>query len=284
MESKALLAVALWFCVETRAASVGLPGDFLHPPKLSTQKDILTILANTTLQITCRGQRDLDWLWPNAQRDSEERVLVTECGGGDSIFCKTLTIPRVVGNDTGAYKCSYRDVDIASTVYVYVRDYRSPFIASVSDQHGIVYITENKNKTVVIPCRGSISNLNVSLCARYPEKRFVPDGNRISWDSEIGFTLPSYMISYAGMVFCEAKINDETYQSIMYIVVVVGYRIYDVILSPPHEIELSAGEKLVLNCTARTELNVGLDFTWHSPPSKSHHKKIVNREIGRAHV
>lgn len=73
------------------------------------------------LEYFFRGQRDLDWLWPNAQRDSEERVLVTECGGGDSIFCKTLTIPRVVGNDTGAYKCSYRDVDIASTVYVYVR-------------------------------------------------------------------------------------------------------------------------------------------------------------------
>lgn len=32
------------------------------------------------------------------------------------------------------------------------------------------------------------------------------------------------MISYAGMVFCEAKINDESYQSIMYIVVVVGKR------------------------------------------------------------
>ncbi|XP_034364965.1 vascular endothelial growth factor receptor 2 [Arvicanthis niloticus] len=279
MESKALLlAVALWFCVETRAASVGLPGDSLHTPKLSTQKDILTILANTTLQITCRGQRDLNWLWPNAQRDSEERVSVTECGG-DSIFCKTLKIPRVVGNDTGTYKCFYRDdVNKSSTVYVYVQDYRSPFIASVSDQHGIVYISENKNKSVVIPCRGSISNLNVSLCARYPERRFVPDGNRISWDSEKGFTIPSYMISYAGMVFCEAKINDETYQSIMYIVLVVGYRIHDVILSPPHEIELSAGEKLVLNCTARTELNVGLDFNWHGP-SKHQNKKIVNRDV-----
>lgn len=32
------------------------------------------------------------------------------------------------------------------------------------------------------------------------------------------------MIFYAGMVFCEAKINDETYQSIMYIVVIVGKR------------------------------------------------------------
>uniref|UniRef100_A0A8C9NZH6 Vascular endothelial growth factor receptor 2 n=1 Tax=Spermophilus dauricus TaxID=99837 RepID=A0A8C9NZH6_SPEDA len=277
MESKALLAIALWLCVETRATTVGLPSVSLDPPRLSIQKDILTIMANTTLQITCRGQRDLDWLWPNSQSGSEERVEVTECS--DDFFCKTLTIPKVIGNDTGAYKCFYRDTDVASVIYVYVQDYRSPFIASVSDQHGVVYITENKNKTVVIPCRGSISNLNVSLCARYPEKRFVPDGNRISWDSTKGFTIPSYMISYAGMVFCEAKINEETYQSIMYIVVVVGYKIYDVVLSPAHEVELSVGEKLVLNCTARTELNVGLDFNWEYPSLKHQHKKLINRDL-----
>ncbi|KAH0520213.1 Vascular endothelial growth factor receptor 2 [Microtus ochrogaster] len=245
MESKALLAVALWLCVETQAATV--------------------------------GERDLDWLWPNNQLGSEERVLVTECS--DSVFCKTLRVPKVVVNDTGAYKCFYRDVDMASVVYVYVQDYRSPFIASVSDQHDIVYITDNKNKSVVVPCRGSISNLNVSLCARYPERRFVPDGNRITWDSETGFTIPSYMIGYAGMVFCEAKINNETYQSIIYIVVVVGHRIYDVTLSPPHRIELSAGEKLVLNCTARTELNVGLHFNWQVPSLKHHHNKIINRDV-----
>lgn len=67
-----------------------------------------------------RGQRDLDWLWPNNQRGSEDRVLVTECSS-DIIFCKTLTIPKVVANDTGAYKCVYRDIDMASSVYVYVQ-------------------------------------------------------------------------------------------------------------------------------------------------------------------
>lgn len=32
-----------------------------------------------------------------------------------------LTIPEVIGNDTGAYKCFYRDTDMASVVYVYVQ-------------------------------------------------------------------------------------------------------------------------------------------------------------------
>ncbi|KAK2115751.1 hypothetical protein P7K49_006377 [Saguinus oedipus] len=244
----------------------------------NTQEVMLLIFGNWRNRLLCQEEdRDLYWLWPNNQSSTEERVEVTECS--DGLFCKILTIPKVTGNDTGAYKCFYRETDLASVIYVYVQDYRSPFIASVSDQHGVVYITENKNKTVVIPCLGSISNLNVSLCARYPEKRFVPDGNRISWDSKKGFTIPSYMISYAGMVFCEAKINDETYQSIMYIVVVVGYRIYDVVLSPSHGIELSVGEKLVLNCTARTELNVGIDFNWEYPSLKHQHKKLVNRDL-----
>lgn len=47
-----------------------------------------------------------------------------------------------------------------------------------------------------------------------------------------------------------------------------GYKIYDVVVSPPLEVELSVGERLVLNCTARTELNVGIDFNWEYPSSK----------------
>lgn len=57
---------------------------------------------------------------------------------------------------------------------------------------------------------------------KYPEKIFVPDGKSISWNNKIGFTIPSHLINYAGMVFCEAKIDDESYQSVIYIVAVVG--------------------------------------------------------------
>uniref|UniRef100_F7DLA5 Vascular endothelial growth factor receptor 2 n=1 Tax=Monodelphis domestica TaxID=13616 RepID=F7DLA5_MONDO len=265
MESAPMLLVFWWLIGKSQLVS-GLPIASPDTPVISPQKDILTITANSSLQITCRGQRDLDWLWPNNQSTSDNRVVVTDCWDGP--FCKMLTITKVIGNDTGAYKCLYQDNDVSSSIYVYVQDYRSPFISSVSDQHGVIYITENKNKTVIIPCLGSIANLNVSLYAKYPEKKFVPDGEKIFWDSKIGFTLPSYMISYAGMVFCEAKINDESYQSLMYIVVVVGYRIYELALSPPHSVELAVGEKLVLNCTARTELNVGIHFRWESPSLK----------------
>lgn len=61
----------------------------------------------------------MDWLWPNNQSSSEKRVQVTDCS--DGFFCKMLTIPKVIGNDTGDYKCFYQDTGVASSVYVYVQ-------------------------------------------------------------------------------------------------------------------------------------------------------------------
>lgn len=48
----------------------------------------------------------------------------------------------------------------------------------------------------------------------------------------------------------------------------LGYRIYDLTMSPHYQVELAVGEKLVLNCTVRTELNVGIDFRWDYPSIK----------------
>lgn len=48
----------------------------------------------------------------------------------------------------------------------------------------------------------------------------------------------------------------------------LGYRIYDLTMNPHDEVELAVGEKLVLNCTVRTELNVGIDFKWDYPSIK----------------
>jgi len=38
-------------------------------------------------------------------------------------------------------------------------------------------------------------------------------------------------------------------------------------MSPDHE-RLTVGERLMLNCTAKTELNVGIDFQWTFPHEK----------------
>lgn len=76
-----------------------------------------------------RGQRPLEWSWPSKQSNAERRISVTECSDGP--YCKTLTLSKVIGNDTGDYKCLYRDSQAATTIYVYVQGKCLPQLSGV---------------------------------------------------------------------------------------------------------------------------------------------------------
>lgn len=73
--------------------------------------------------------------------------------------------------------------------------------------------------SVFIQCSKS---LNFSVCQKYPNKELHPDGKESLWDARRGFTVPSHLISYAGVVSCQTRIGNETFKSPLYIVAVVG--------------------------------------------------------------
>uniref|UniRef100_A0A8C9SKK6 receptor protein-tyrosine kinase n=1 Tax=Scleropages formosus TaxID=113540 RepID=A0A8C9SKK6_SCLFO len=224
------------------------------------------------------GRQHVEWSNPQDRTLEDGRVSIADCSGA-GLFCSSLRINKAVANDTGQYRCSYRgmpaeDAKTAASVYVYVQDYRVPFIHS-SHTYDVVFIREGE--PVVIPCLGSIENLNVTLyTVRFPKKELFPDGKEVRWDGRKGFSIPSHLISHAGVVFCQAHIGNETFQSSFYIAAVVGYKIHQLTLSPTQQ-QLAVGERLVLNCTAYTELNVGINFRWSYPVNiRSHKKKLWN--------
>ncbi|KAK5614178.1 hypothetical protein CRENBAI_007836 [Crenichthys baileyi] len=210
------------------------------------------------LDLTCRGRQRLLWSTP----PTSTRLSISDCSGS-GLFCLTLTITNATVNETGQYQCYYKDLKVedgktAGGVYVFVHDSKVPFVPS-EKEYEVVFIREGER--VVIPCRGSVENLNVTLNTNYPIKEIHPDGKDSVWDPKKGFILPTHLISYAGVVSCQTRIKNETFKSPLYIVAVVGYKIYDLTLTPVHQ-RLSVGERLVLSCTAHTELNVGIEFNW----------------------
>uniref|UniRef100_A0A672LWV4 receptor protein-tyrosine kinase n=1 Tax=Sinocyclocheilus grahami TaxID=75366 RepID=A0A672LWV4_SINGR len=218
-----------------------------------------------------RGRQILEWSTPHNRTRSETRLTTTDCSG-NGLFCSTLTLSKAVANETGEYRCFYKNLPIEDgktsiSVYVFIQDYRTPFVRMAQD-YDVVFIREGEQ--VVIPCLVSVENLDVTLYTKYPVKELAIDGKEVIWDSKRGFILPSHVVSYAGVVYCQTTIRNETYQSSPYIMAVVGYKIYDLTLSPPHE-RLTVGERLMLNCTVHTELNVGIDFQWTFP-----HEKVSN--------
>jgi len=57
---------------------------------------------------------------------------------------------------------------------------------------------------------------------KFPVKELTTDGKEVIWDSKKGFILPSHVVSFAGVVYCQTIIRNEIYQSSPYIVAVVG--------------------------------------------------------------
>uniref|UniRef100_A0A8C8H030 receptor protein-tyrosine kinase n=1 Tax=Oncorhynchus tshawytscha TaxID=74940 RepID=A0A8C8H030_ONCTS len=268
--AKAFSVITLYFVAILLGASrmIALELRFMpDPPTLSIQEKVLRINTSDTLAITCSGRQSLEWTTSYNRSRAGSRLSIVDCSGS-GFFCIKLHISSATVNETGKYQCSYRDLAVEDrktsvAVYVYVQDYKVPFVPSDKD-YDVVFISEGVQ--VVIPCRGSVENLNVTLHTKYPTKELNPNGKDIFWDSMKGVSVPSHLISYAGLVFCQTRIHNETYKSPLYIVTVVGYKIHDLTLTPAHE-RLSVGEKLVLNCTAYTELSVAIDFTWTHPIS-----------------
>ncbi|XP_020384459.1 vascular endothelial growth factor receptor 2 isoform X1 [Rhincodon typus] len=239
-------------------------------PHLSIQNKEHIINANDTLIITCRGREPLEWSWPRNHSNMEHRISLTDCTNSTS-FCKTLILTKTIANDTGAYRCFYKysTVQEAASIYVFVQDNQIPFVNSYPGNPEALYIMETK--TIVIPCKVSMPDLNVTLHTKYPEKYIAADGMTTFWDNQKGFTILSHKIRDVGMVTCETTMNGRVYSSNMYVVVVLGTKIQELTLNPRSQVELAVGERLILNCSAKTELNVRLIFNWKYPGLKNPH-------------
>ncbi|XP_056132265.1 vascular endothelial growth factor receptor 2 isoform X3 [Lampris incognitus] len=258
---------------------------FMPDPPTLNVTGIQRINKSDNLELSCSGRQYLSWTTPSTSR----RVSTSDCSGS-GFFCTTLRLTNATANETGEYRCSYKDLEVedgktSAAAFVFVHDYKVPFVPS-EKEYEVVFIREGER--VIIPCRGSVENLNVTLHTKYPKKELYPDGKDCLWDARTGFTVPSHLISYAGVVFCQTHIDSQTFKSPLYIVAVVGYKIHDLTLTPT-ELRLSVGERLTLSCTANTELNVGIEFNWtHSsqaltsvsglgaPHTVSHKRKLWN--------
>ncbi|XP_034736780.1 vascular endothelial growth factor receptor 2 isoform X2 [Etheostoma cragini] len=230
---------------------------FMPDPPLLNIHGIHRMNRSDNLELICRGRQYLRWTTP----PTSSRFSISDCSGS-GLFCTALRISNATVNETGQYQCFYRDLKVedgktSAAAYVFVRDDKVPFVPS-EKEYEVVFIREGER--VVIPCRGSVENLNVTLHT-YPNKELHPDGKDSLWDARTGFTVPSHLISYAGVVSCQTQIGNETFKSPLYIVAVVGFKIYELTLTPTH-VRLSVGERLGLSCTAKTELNVGIEFNW----------------------
>ncbi|XP_026135305.1 vascular endothelial growth factor receptor 3-like isoform X4 [Carassius auratus] len=269
-------------------------GFSMSPPTLDNTKDQLVINANDTLTITCRGQRILDWSWPEVslskveftdRQDQESpvdipghrAVRVKECQGEPGKpYCKTLVLTNTQANDSGYYRCFYQDIKAiidgttAVSMFVFVRDPQHPFIKTNENGMEVIFITDSQTH-IEVPCLVSDPDLKVTLFL-VEQPPLLLEGNEITWNNKRGWSVPRHIIENSSIFFgffCSTSVHNKEHRSSVYIVQAIGLKFHELKLFPEDSpVELMQGEGLELNCTALVEFKTGVEFQWDYPGQK----------------
>ncbi|KAM7095015.1 vascular endothelial growth factor receptor kdr-like [Ciconia maguari] len=237
--------------------------EFFEKPTLSIAKDQIVILPGDTLKIKCRGAPSVSWLLRGDQKE-DPRVHISNCRNNTRQSCSMLVIRKVIANDTGYFTCIHDDSpsneDLMAKIYVFVKDYRHPFVEIHPEHPEIIYILDAK-KTVVVPCRVTSPDIKPKL-TQYPSSVEM-NFRTIMWDPRRGFVIPSHSFVYSGVLTCTANVTGSVFTS-YYLAQRLESRVQNLSLKATHK-KLLVGETLSLECKAETFINGRIELIWTCP-------------------
>ncbi|KAF5889024.1 vascular endothelial growth factor receptor kdr-like, partial [Clarias magur] len=236
-----------------------LLGPQLHPAKDAHRH------AGGSLKLTCRGSTQLHW--ELASRNlSSKGVHVEPCGEPGS--CSKLVIRNLKYTDTGYYTCSYKDSrENESTIYVFVKDDRHPFLEASTEK---IYYTYGNETFLEIPCRTTSQNLNVTLETIPPMKESVKAN--VSWDPKVGFKIPLAPHESYNMITCAT--GDKQVKT-TFILLRLSNVLEDVRITLDHP-RVLVGDTLVLTCSGKTTFHGKIEFDWQIKNRSIIHARIHN--------
>ncbi|KAM8800200.1 vascular endothelial growth factor receptor kdr-like isoform 2-T2 [Eudromia elegans] len=178
-----------------------------------------------------------------------------------------LVVRKVTANDTGYFTCIHDDFptneDLMARIYVFVKDYRNPFVQIYPEHPDIIYILDAK-KTVVVPCRVTSPDIKPKLI-QYPSSVEL-NFKRMVWDPTRGFIIPSHSFVYSGVLKCTANVNGTVFTS-YYLTQRLEGRIQNLALKATPK-KLLVGDTLYLDCRAETFFNGRIEFVWTCPSGR----------------
>ncbi|XP_009072827.1 PREDICTED: vascular endothelial growth factor receptor kdr-like [Acanthisitta chloris] len=237
--------------------------ELFEKPRLSIAKDHIVISPGDTLKIKCRGAPSVSWLLREDHK-ANPRVHRSSCRNTTGQSCSLLVIRRVTANDTGNFTCIRDDApddeDLRARIYVFVQDYRNPFVKIHPEHPDIIYISDDM-ETVVVPCRVTSPDIRPKLI-QYPSSVEI-NFKKMVWDPRTGFVIPSHSFVYFGMLICSANINGNVFNS-YYLTQRLEDRVWNLTLKATPK-KLLVGETLELECRAETFINGRIEFKWTCP-------------------
>ncbi|XP_033631819.1 hemicentin-1-like [Asterias rubens] len=232
------------------------------PPTIQPLGSELTLVENTTLEISCNGAFVLEWIYPE-HLAVENRADITRFPCKDCEpqlkHSSVLRVESAQYKDTGQYLCAYLRYsdnltsDVSSQVYVYVSSNDPEKLLLPVADHNIYTSGESP---FTIPCRTTNSRTEVSLVIGFTTVT-NQDESTLVFDPKIGFNVLANQELYNGFVTCEARLGNMLQQQIF----TVHYEVH----SSPVKPEIHASKTEVIQGWEGFDVMCEVDV-----PSRSH--------------
>ncbi|XP_068199661.1 vascular endothelial growth factor receptor 1 [Antennarius striatus] len=232
-------------------------------PILDVESQQLVLDTNQTLQLHCRGRWQLSWTFSSGLTRDQVQVKEFRCGRTSQQYCSSLTVSRSQSQHTGTFRCRYqRQITRQTSVYVFVTDSQQPFVEQPGPSPSVLFM--KTEQPLVVPCRVTHPNFTATL-VKFPNRIVSPDQGDIIWKSKQGFIIRNPSFFHIGLLYCQSVVDGVVHESHKYFVYRPVSTIKDVYLNVTGPVPTLKGERLVLNCTATTELNTRVNITWDYP-------------------
>ncbi|XP_072158763.1 vascular endothelial growth factor receptor 1 isoform X2 [Bemisia tabaci] len=178
----------------------------------------LTIASGADISIRCESNNNVTWEYPEYEEtdESSSSIEIKESQENGKIV-SVLFLHRASYLDTGFFSCKNKhDLKQEAKIYIYVRD--SEKLLAVSDT--LVFLTQNEYGAVVIPCRPTSPDVNVSLLKDGEEvnaQHGFYEGSVVVYDPKEGFkfqSAPRVLTGFYECVGTRNNISDSKYANL----------------------------------------------------------------------
>ncbi|KAG8591884.1 hypothetical protein GDO81_000345 [Engystomops pustulosus] len=214
------------------------------------------IRLHDSFSLTCIGESELEWDYPNMKDDDDNVVTRSEENNSGS-FVLVLEVKNASAYYTGSYTCYYRDLQTddgeikGAETYLNVPDPTMPFVPSGMFDHFIL-VTEDDIATIA--CRVTDPHLGVTL-------RNVDEGKIVNalYDSRQGFLgiLPS------GSYICETTVNGVSFKTEEFIIQTLQVNKNISVEMQATKTVFRSGETITITCIVLEKEVV--DLEWNYP-------------------
>ncbi|XP_069487748.1 mast/stem cell growth factor receptor Kit [Ambystoma mexicanum] len=229
-------------------------------PTITPEQDTLVVNSGEEMRFLCKDVSPVNWVLQKPGLSRKPKGVPSRPFQGNRNE-QEVKVAKALTKDTGRYTCINKETSSNRSIYVFVKDSQTPFLASFSAS-----VDGEEGRDVVVMCAASdptISNFTLKKC----DGTAPPEGMTFIPDLLQGITLKNVQRAFEGCYLCSALQDGQLKTSQQYTLKVkpVHKVIPTIFLSKNNQL-LKQGEKFEVVCTIRDVFST-VDGSWKDHPN-----------------